>query len=163
MLLELAGVLLEAGLSVHRCLDVLSDSTSHEDISVSLGKVSSALNIGTGWGAAWRLATSPVTGGLSGGRLQRALLGRHRPRGTAMDALQLLERHLGFVAHSGAPSAGILFAAAAAERRRRFRDAERRAAALGVRLVVPLGLCSLPSFVCLGIVPLVLALLPGAA
>ncbi len=42
-----------------------------------------------------------------------------------------------------------------------FRGAERRAAALGVRLVVPLGLCSLPAFVCLGIVPVLLAMLPS--
>jgi pilus assembly protein TadC len=48
-------------------------------------------------------------------------------------------------------------------RRRRNREAEKRAAALGVRLVIPLGACALPAFVCLGVVPVLLSLLPTLA
>ena len=32
---------------------------------------------------------------------------------------------------------------------------------LGVRLVVPLGLCSLPAFVCLGVIPILVGLFPA--
>ncbi len=40
-------------------------------------------------------------------------------------------------------------------------DTEERARAVGVRAAVPLGLCLLPAFVLIGIVPLVVALLTG--
>ena len=46
-------------------------------------------------------------------------------------------------------------------RRERFRAAEKRAASLSVKLVIPLGLCSLPAFICLGVVPVLLALVPS--
>jgi pilus assembly protein TadC len=67
---------------------------------------------------------------------------------------------LAFTHLTGAPSAAVLRSSAAFERRAELRRAERRAAELGVRLVVPLGLCALPAFVCLGIVPVVISLLP---
>jgi pilus assembly protein TadC len=40
-------------------------------------------------------------------------------------------------------------------------DSEERARAVGVQAAVPLGLCLLPAFVLIGIVPLVVALLTG--
>ena len=46
------------------------------------------------------------------------------------------------------------------DRRRFLGSAAGAAAALGVTLVIPLGLCSLPAFVCLGIVPVLLAMVP---
>lgn len=47
--------------------------------------------------------------------------------------------------------------AAASIRRRRQTEARQAAARLGVRLVLPLGLCLLPAFVLLGLVPLLLS------
>jgi hypothetical protein len=70
---------------------------------------------------------------------------------------------LGFAALTGAPSSAILYAQAARMRRERFRSAEKRAASLSVKLVVPLGLCSLPAFICLGVVPVLLALVPSGS
>jgi len=170
LLLELAGVLLEAGLSVERCLDVLS-GCAVPVISTQLRRVVAALTLGAGWDEAWRGGAEP--GPERRGRPQQdeaypgGLWTRIRHGETAAagihPALRAVKHYLGFAALSGAPSAGTLQAGAAAERRRTFREAERRAAALGVRLVLPLGLCSLPSFVCLGIIPVVLALLPGVA
>ena len=43
------------------------------------------------------------------------------------------------------------------------RRLELAAEQLAVRLVVPLGLCHLPAFVCLGVLPLLLTLLRGPA
>jgi pilus assembly protein TadC len=105
---------------------------------VSLRPVVSALAIGADWDTAWR--------------------------SSAVQTLEMLELRdaLGFAALTGAPSSSILYAQAARMRRERFRAAEKRAAALGVRLVVPLGLCSLPAFVCLGVVPVLLAMIPSA-
>lgn len=80
-----------------------------------------------------------------------------------VDPLPIIEdvrQGLRFGTATGAPSAALLHAHAAQLRRRRNREVDRRAAALGVQLVLPLGLCSLPAFICLGVVPVVLGLLP---
>ena len=60
----------------------------------------------------------------------------------------------------GAPSTALLLALADAHRLSERRAAERAAGKLSVALVVPLGLCSLPAFICLGIVPILISLLP---
>ncbi|MCU1531803.1 MAG: type secretion system family protein [Arthrobacter sp.] len=136
MMLELIGAMLDAGAGLGRSLEWVSTLASPE-LSRPLRRVVSALSIGADWDTAWRSsdARSPQLLGLR-------------------DALS-------FAASTGAPSAAILYAQAARMRRERFRTAERQAAALGVKLVVPLGLCSLPAFVCLGVLPVLLAMLPA--
>ena len=62
---------------------------------------------------------------------------------------------------SGADLAQVLRSAARDTRRSRARQAEERAAHLGVRLVLPTGVALLPAFVVLGIVPTVMSLLGG--
>ena len=62
--------------------------------------------------------------------------------------------------------AGTVFAAAAAELAGRLRDdlaveAEERAERAGVVLALPVGLCFLPAFLCLGVLPVVLGLAAG--
>lgn len=89
-----------------------------------------------GWGASWDEAWS-------GAPEHRAL----------RDALEL-------AASTGAPIGVLLRQAAADERRAVARHEDEEAAALTVRLVLPLGLCGLPAFICLGIVPLAIALMP---
>jgi pilus assembly protein TadC len=75
--------------------------------------------------------------------------------------LQVLDRTLMLAGDAGVPPAAVLVSAAAAERRRRA-DRQRLAAArLGVQVVLPTGLCLLPAFVLLTVVPMVLALLGG--
>lgn len=135
MMLELIGAMLDAGSGIGRALELVADSASPE-YRHSLRPVVSALAIGADWETAWR--SSEVR----------------------TPELLVLRQTLGFAALTGAPSSAILYAQAARLRRERFRAAEKRAAALGVRLVVPLGLCSLPAFVCLGVVPVLLAMLP---
>jgi pilus assembly protein TadC len=61
---------------------------------------------------------------------------------------------------TGAPVAAVLSRRAQEQRRSTARDEEARAASLAVRLVVPMGLCGLPAFICLGVVPIGLALAP---
>ena len=58
---------------------------------------------------------------------------------------------------AGADPAPLLRHAADVVRAGRRREAEVTAARLGVRLVVPLGLCHLPAFVALGLIPIVLS------
>jgi len=137
MMLELIGAMLDAGAGVGRSLQLVAGCSSAEHAQ-SLRPVVSALAIGADWDTAWR--SSAVQSG---------------------EMLELRDS-LGFAALTGAPSSSILYAQAARMRRERFRAAEKRAAALGVRLVIPLGLCSLPAFVCLGVVPVLLAMIPSA-
>jgi hypothetical protein len=136
MMLELIGAMLDAGSGLGRALELITDLASAE-LRVPLRPVVSALALGAGWDVAWHSSTI------------------RSPRLTA------LQQALAFAALTGAPSSAVLYAHAARIRRDRFRTAEKQAAALGVKLVVPLGLCSLPAFVCLGILPVLLAMVPA--
>lgn len=98
----------------------------------ALGAVAARLRWGSGWAQAW--ASAP--------------------------GCAALEAPLRLSSRTGAPAAALLRDAAAEARRRAAREQEAQAAAMTVRLVLPLGLCALPAFVCLGIVPVALALLP---
>lgn len=135
MMLELIGAMLDAGSGVGRALELVAGQASPE-LGRPLVPVVSALAIGADWETAWRGSQA------------------------VPDRLLSLRDALAFAALTGVPSSAILYSQAARLRRVQFRTAERRAAALGVKLVVPLGLCSLPAFVCLGIVPVLLAMLP---
>lgn len=136
MLLELIGAMLDAGAGLGRALALVAELAAPE-IRGPLRPVAAALAIGTDWDTAWGSS------------------------GVGTPELLAVRDALGFAALTGAPSSAILYAQAARLRRERFRTAEKQAAALGVKLVVPLGLCSLPAFICLGVVPVLLALLPG--
>lgn len=138
IMMDLMASMLAAGSSVDRGLAVLSRSAS-PPVAVALDSVKTALDLGAPWDVAWSAASSTAGGG----------------------ALTELGRALRFAGTTGAPSATIVNAHAAQLRRRRNREAERRAAALGVKLVVPLGLCSLPAFVCLGVIPILVGLFPA--
>lgn len=142
LLLDLLGSALEAGASVEQALGALADALD-EDTARGLSSVLAALALGSTWNSAW---------GFSAGSGDR--LGPH-------SALTVVREALDFAGATGAPSASLLYAHAEQLRRRRKREAEKRAATLGVKLVLPLGICALPSFVCLGIVPVLYALLPS--
>lgn len=138
VLLELAAAMLEAGSSLEHALEVLGEVCGGQ-IGNSLRTVVSALRLGADWNQAWAAA---------------------RTEGSTM-VLAQLQSALSFAATTGAPSSALLSAQAQQLRRRRHREAEQRAAALGVKLVLPMGTCSLPAFVCIGVLPVLLALLPA--
>jgi len=110
------------------------------------------------------VAVGQAAGGERGRALSRA--GAALARGASWStawvgcpvALEPLERALADAWHRGAAPVPVLRHVAASVRRERKATAGRAAARLGVRLVLPLGLCLLPSFALLGIVPLVLSL-----
>ena len=136
MMLELVAAMLDAGAGIGRSLELVAAASSRR-YRGSLRPVVAALAIGADWETAWRSSAVRYSGILE------------------------LRDALAFAALTGAPSSAILYAQAAKLRRERFRAAEKRAASLGVKLVVPLGLCSLPAFICLGVVPVLLALVPA--
>lgn len=134
LLLELLGVMLQAGLGLPRALEVAARVA--DGPAEALTRAAAALQLGTDWAHAW-------------------------PDAPPSSDVWRLREALDFAAATGAPSAELLYARARQLRRSRHRDLERRAAALGVRLVIPLGICSLPAFLCLGVVPVLLAMIPG--
>lgn len=142
LILDLAGAMLTAGRPLPSALRIIAGSADPHTARM-LRRLVTAVELGAPWAAAWELA-------LDGEASEEA-----------RSSAGALRSSLGFAATSGAPSAAILHAQAAQIRRRRSREAERRAAALGVQLVLPLGLCALPAFICLAVVPLVLTLLPA--
>jgi tight adherence protein B len=73
----------------------------------------------------------------------------------------VLEDTFWLAAQSGLPPTGLIRRAAAEERRRQRAAQARAVRRLEVLLIVPAGLCLLPAFVLLGIVPVVLNLLFG--
>lgn len=64
-----------------------------------------------------------------------------------------------FAQRAGVPVAALVRAQAREQRRDAQAAARMRIAALGTRLLLPLGLCVLPAFVALGVVPLLLAMI----
>lgn len=130
LVLELLAAQLRAGLAPLTALGTLAEALN----SRPLHTVCQRLQMGSGWGSAW---SGPAAGTFS--ELRDALAPAYT---------------------GGAPSTALLLSLADAHRLSERRAAERAAGKLSVALVVPLGLCSLPAFICLGIVPILISLLP---
>lgn len=130
LVLELLAAQLRAGLAPLAALGTLAEALN----SRPLHTVCQRLQMGSGWGSAW-------SGSAAGtfGELRDALAPAYT---------------------GGAPSTALLLSLADAYRLSERRAAERAAGKLSVALVVPLGLCSLPAFICLGIMPILISLLP---
>ena len=64
---------------------------------------------------------------------------------------------------AGVPAVELLRAAAAQERQAARTDGRLRAAALGSRLLLPLGVCTLPAFLLLGVAPLMISVLSSTS
>ncbi|ALV46992.1 hypothetical protein MB46_17410 [Arthrobacter alpinus] len=135
LLLELLGTALDSGMTVQGALRAVA-YVAESDIQTRLLRVVAGLEIGASWQNSWEGNTS------------------------RRDVAQIHDA-LSFGALTGASSAPLLYAEALRSRRAASRSAEKRAAALGVKLVLPLGLCSLPAFIALGIVPVVMAMIPS--
>ncbi|CEA09080.1 Bacterial type II secretion system protein F domain protein [Arthrobacter saudimassiliensis] len=148
LMLDLVAVMLAAGRPLGSALDVVG-GLCEQTTAEGLQRLAAGLALGLAWEEAWALAAGqPAAGPVPG-----------RPGAT--HALADLRYALTYAAGSGAPAARVLQAQAAQLRRRRMRSLERRAAVLGVRLVLPLGLCALPAFAALTVLPLLMSLLPN--
>lgn len=74
-----------------------------------------------------------------------------------------LAETLALADHAGVPAAGLLRAGAVDRRADAAAEGLVRAERLGVRLVLPLGVCVLPAFVSVGVVPVVLGILSSTS
>lgn len=91
----------------------------------------------------------------------RSRVARALERFRLVSDLEACDDVLGLAAAAGVPAARLLRGEAALARRRARAEAERRAATLSVLLVLPLGVCVLPAFVAVGVVPLIASIIGG--
>lgn len=98
-----------------------------------------------------------LTGGVS---IERALAVVAEAGGG--DPAPETERVLALSRRAGAPAVDLLRSAAAEARRQVRTDGRLRAARLSARLLLPLGVCTLPAFLLLGVGPMLLSVLSGA-
>ena len=135
LVLDLVAAAVEAGLPPGRALEAAVDAlagTGTEE--TALRRVAVQLSWGSSPEEAWR-----------------DLTGESERWDELAEALLLSTR-------TGAPAASLLASAAASARAARRWEAEAAAARLSALLVLPLGLCTLPAFLLLGVVPVVLTL-----
>ncbi|NLS11005.1 type II secretion system F family protein [Nesterenkonia sp. MY13] len=132
ILLDLTAALLSAGVGIEAALDRLARTVPGAQPLAAAHRALAA-------GAPWEQATELVTD--------------HQDLHSFCD-------HLSFAYATGAPSTGMLKAAAARARAERRAQAEAAAEKLGVKMMLPLGFCFLPAFILLGVVPVVASLIP---
>lgn len=147
MLLDLTGALLVSGVGIEAALTRLAGCVPGAE---PLDRVHRALAAGAEWEQAWAFVREEGEG-------------RSRQKREQAASLAAFGDHLAFAHATGAPTVELLQVSARQARAERRQEAERRAARLGVQMVLPLGLCFLPAFVLLGVVPVVLGLLPELA
>ncbi|MDO5495976.1 MAG: type II secretion system F family protein [bacterium] len=119
---------IRSGASIPRALETVGSSAE----SPALTRAGRLLLLGAGWEEAWRGSEMDSAARLVSRALEPSWLG-------GVDPVPLLER------------------AAATWQARRDRRAREAAARLGVRLVLPLGLCYLPAFLMVSVLPVMLA------
>ncbi|MGJ9426727.1 type II secretion system F family protein [Nesterenkonia halotolerans] len=134
-LLEFTAAMLRAGVGIEACLQRLSLNVPGSE---PLAQVHRTLTAGQGWENAWKSVTEDAE-------------------------LSKFGTELAFAYSTGAPTAELLELTAVQERARRRQRIDEQAARLGVQMVLPLGLCFLPAFILLGVIPVVLGLMQELA
>lgn len=132
VVLELIEVAAGAGAPVPRALEAVGDAIGGED-GRALREAGAALVLGASWQAAWGGADRSI----------RLAPISHALRGAW---------------ENGAAPGRALRAAGEAMRREGDRRIRTAAGQLGVQLVLPVGLCLLPAFVLIGLVPIFVSL-----
>lgn len=130
LILDLSASLMDSGLPITELLDTLGQSIEH---CAALRTVARCLEMNMEWEKAWHSVPQWLTP---------------------------LQRCLGFAHATGAPAANLLRNAAVLHRREREQRVAKLGAQFATRLVLPLGVCALPAFIVLGVVPLIVALFP---
>ncbi|MEY2848356.1 MAG: hypothetical protein RI885_1021 [Actinomycetota bacterium] len=111
-------------------------------------------------GLEFDLIAIAVSGGASTGRAVasvRSALARCSL--DVADTGQVVDGILDLSRRAGIPAAELLRSEADERRRSARSEGERRAAALGVKLMLPLGVCVLPAFMLLGVAPLLISVI----
>ena len=129
-LLDLLEIALAAGAAIPAALTALAEAVAPAHAGDRLRAAGTALRLGAGWQEAW-----------------------HR----CGPALQPIADVLEAAWTDGVDPTMLVRHRAVTIRARRSRESKKAAARLGARLVLPLGLCFLPAFVLLSMVPVLLS------
>lgn len=123
--------------------------------------VGEASRVGAIAGAEHELLAIALAGGMSVSHARGLVTAVREQVGMAEDqhAVRSVDRILRVAERAGAPAIELLAAEARQERRSARAQGRVRAELLAVRLLLPLGVCVLPAFVLLGVVPVILAML----
>lgn len=130
MVADLAVAAVSSGCSIPALLTSLDSALSEEEEESCLKYAAKSLAMGGTWQEAWQDVPS-----------------RFRPLRDALEPAWV----------DGAAATPLLERTAAGLRAARVRRARESAAKLGAKLVLPLGLCFLPAFILLGVVPIVVS------
>lgn len=141
LLLDLLAACLAGGASLPEAARVVAPAVPGP-AGRRLAQVSALLAVGTPPGQAWAALTGPIGPTAAAGP----------------DPLGPASRALGRAADGGAPVAAAVARLATEARAQARAEAEQGARRVGVLVVAPLGLCFLPAFVLLGVVPVVVGL-----
>jgi tight adherence protein B len=154
---HLLAAALDAGLTLPAAL-VAAGQFGDGPVERCFAVVGRQLMFGQPWDQAWADRGGPDVAPSSAGGVRR------RPRsagGRDEELLAACRRALTLAWDSGVAATPLLKGMIARWRRRAKRDGAVAAARLGVTLMLPLGLCYLPAFVCVGLVPVVVSLAGG--
>lgn len=133
VLIELLAALLASGAAIPTALVTLGDAIGEND-GQELRSVGRSLLLGSSWNEAWR---------------------------DCPQEYEVIERTLVHAWEFGAPVSHSLRSVRIAEEKAQEAYALERAEKLGVQLALPLGLCFLPSFILLAVVPII-AMMAGS-
>lgn len=131
--IELLAACLSAGATPERAISVVA-SVSREPIASIFAAVAGSMRLGADAESAWRPAQE-------------------------IPALRGLAKAVIRSADSGAPLAGLLMDAAAEARSEAESCAKAAVQRAGIKIVLPVGLCFLPAFILIGVVPVIASLL----
>lgn len=149
LVLRMLQVALQQGSSIPQTLEVVGESIG-SDCGKRMKKAGQALNRGASWEQAWRAARPE--------RLTAEHESDERRRRTDKDTALVQAALASSWTHGDAP--GVRIEAAIEQLDRDERAAiERNAARLSVRLLMPTGLCFLPAFVLIGVIPAIASFL----
>ncbi|WP_156760490.1 type II secretion system F family protein [Microbacterium karelineae] len=100
-----------------------------------------------------------LSGGVSVARARDVLAGCDEWSGAATRSGEEADRVLALSRAAGVPAIELLRASAAHARHRARIDGRLRGSRLGTRLLLPMGVCTLPAFLLLGVAPMLLSVL----
>jgi len=159
--LDLTAACLAAGATVPTALEATAAGVAGP-LGAELRAAAHGLRLGATAGRATARLTAAGTAPPGPLDALRRQLGAGHPRASPARPLTAAAMALGRVESSGARLADALTRIAARARAQAHDEAIGAARRAGVAAVAPLGLCFLPAFLLLGVVPAILGTLPGA-
>lgn len=151
--IDLLAIALSSGTSLQRARSAVDDALTQCRLTPGHPTGGTPRRAGAGRHPLRRAHAGDRDGGGAPGEIARVDDAAGADNTTAIDRILALSRA------AGIPAAELLASEAARIRRDARSEAQRAAAALGTRLMIPLGLCILPAFMVVGVVPLMLSVL----